>query len=469
MSVTVFTVLLATMTGVWLVAYLALFLGTRTRGVRAAPASPDLGPEPPAVVNLLVNRWRLTPDAAEATLLDLAARGWLELRQTGHEPRNTTVHLRQPGNPGPILPFEARILDRVRQLAVAGVVPVTALTFRDPRRAAAWQRQLHREIVADARARGLSRGRFSPAVQTALSSIAGVAAVVPFGAAVLQGSINPVVLVLAMAITVGISTAMNGLANSERDTPTGRAAASRWLGVRSWLRGHEEFAQLPPAAVTLWQRYLAYGAALGVTRTTSAVLDLGMGDDRRVWSAYQGHWRRVRIRYPRLRPHYGRSLPGLLLQLLVLLFIAAVLSRFGSIAAGLADSRPAPAPIDTFGLGALVISAALAGYALYTLARGVIELAQPRTITGEVLWSKVARTRKSKHGRQGEPLLYHLAVDSGGVDTTTAWGLPAQWAHDLHPGDIAELTVRPWSRRITGYRVLRPGPRRSVIEPVAVP
>src|SRR3970040_1086645 len=36
--------------------------------------SPAAGGEPPAVVNLLANRWRVTEDAVESTLLDLAAR-----------------------------------------------------------------------------------------------------------------------------------------------------------------------------------------------------------------------------------------------------------------------------------------------------------------------------------------------------------------------------------------------------------
>jgi len=43
----------------------------------------DLGEEPPAVVDLLTNDWRVTPDAIPATLLDLAARGFVDLDQLG--------------------------------------------------------------------------------------------------------------------------------------------------------------------------------------------------------------------------------------------------------------------------------------------------------------------------------------------------------------------------------------------------
>jgi hypothetical protein len=53
---------------------------TAATTVPADPASPDLGDEPPAVASLLANRWRLNENASESTLLDLVARGHLELR-----------------------------------------------------------------------------------------------------------------------------------------------------------------------------------------------------------------------------------------------------------------------------------------------------------------------------------------------------------------------------------------------------
>ena len=49
------------------------------------PETSELGadPEPPAVANLLVNRCKVTSAAAAATLVDLSARGHLELFQAG--------------------------------------------------------------------------------------------------------------------------------------------------------------------------------------------------------------------------------------------------------------------------------------------------------------------------------------------------------------------------------------------------
>jgi len=46
------------------------------------PATSDVGPEPPAVANLLANGGRVTPDAVPATLLDLAARRVVGIEET---------------------------------------------------------------------------------------------------------------------------------------------------------------------------------------------------------------------------------------------------------------------------------------------------------------------------------------------------------------------------------------------------
>lgn len=456
------TVLFAILVAGWLLAYLILTIRTRSPAVPPAPASPELGPEPPAIVNLLANRWRLNADAAEATLLDLAARGFLELQQVGADPVTTTIQLRQT-DADQLLPYERRVLERVRQLAVDGVVPVTALTFRDRRRADAWERQLRKEIVADARARGLSRSRFSTSAQAALSTAAGVSAFVPALFLVLQNRVEAPALVAGVVIMVALAAAVTKLTQSERDTPAGRSAAARWLGVRDWLRGHEEFAELPPASVTVWDRYLAHGAALGVTRTTSAVLDLGMGDDRLVWSSHGGHWRRVRIRYPRLRAHYGKSVPGLLVQTVAMCGAAAILTLLGSIFSGLRTDFDVPAPARLAGWAALTVAALLVLYSLYAVVRGLVDLAQVRTVAGEVLWVKVARVHSSKGSRKGRPYLYHLAIDDGGSDTTTAWGIPPRGASELHPGDIVRVQVRPWSRRVLSHQLVRPGPRRDAV------
>ena len=62
------------LTAGWLAVAGAIRALREPRNPHPAPETTDLGPEPPAVVNLLVSNFRVRPDAVPATLLDLAAR-----------------------------------------------------------------------------------------------------------------------------------------------------------------------------------------------------------------------------------------------------------------------------------------------------------------------------------------------------------------------------------------------------------
>src|SRR5947199_7976382 len=126
----------------YLILYLLALAATRPARPDPAPATQDLpGQEPPAVVSLLAGRWELSEDAAESTLVDLAARRYLEFRQPANDPMQTTVHVRDP-HPAGLTPYERMIFDRVAQLTVGGVVPLPALTFRDAGAAKGFERRL---------------------------------------------------------------------------------------------------------------------------------------------------------------------------------------------------------------------------------------------------------------------------------------------------------------------------------------
>src|SRR5438477_2394802 len=115
----------------WFALYSVVLLATRPARPDPAPATQDLpGSEPPAVVSMLAGHWELTEDAAESTLIDLAARRYLEFRQPANDPMQTTIHVGDAPATG-LTPYESMILKRVKGLAVNGVVPLTALTFRD--------------------------------------------------------------------------------------------------------------------------------------------------------------------------------------------------------------------------------------------------------------------------------------------------------------------------------------------------
>ena len=86
---------------------------------RAADA--DLGPEPPAVANFLVNDLRVTDEAVPATLLDLAARRIVEIEERG--PDFFYVRLNRSSATQALTPYERRVLEHVERIARDGVVP----------------------------------------------------------------------------------------------------------------------------------------------------------------------------------------------------------------------------------------------------------------------------------------------------------------------------------------------------------
>ncbi|MFC0506530.1 DUF2207 family protein [Micromonospora costi] len=453
---------------VWAAVYGLARLSNRPAGVTPAPAGMDLpGQEPPAVVSLLANQWQVTVDAAESTLLDLAARGYVELRQADADPQHTTVHL-TGRSPEHLTRYERLVHDRVTQRAVDGVVPLTALSFSDAGRAASWSKRMRRYVVADARRLGLSRRRFSKVMVTTLG-ILGVLAAAGVTAGVWhylrRTGDDPFGAVAALVLTAAALAAIAGRDLGERDTPAGREVAARWLGLRTWLAGHESFADLPPAAVTVWDRYLSYGAALGVTRVASRVIHLGIADRKRLWSSYGGGWRQVPVTYPAGLPRYGQALGWIVFRAILAAMVGWTFARV----VGAALLAPAPGSpdaeaglwsrltsIDPVTLGVVTLGLVLLGYAGYLGVRALIDLVAPADVTGEVLWQQVRQVRSSDSDRSSTPINHYLVVDDGRAEQLRAWVLPEEIAGECRLGDVVTVRVRPWTRRVTRVTVHRP-------------
>ncbi|MFC6021918.1 DUF2207 family protein [Plantactinospora solaniradicis] len=473
---------------VWATAYWAARLATRPRHVPpTAPAAELPGPESPALVSLLANRWRITTDAAESTLLDLAARGYLELRQAGPDPMGTTVHLVDgpTDRPGDELNgYERQVLHRVVERAVDGVLPLTALAMHDEQQSARWSKTFRRSVAAEARRLGLSRRRFPKKLVTGLTVVGGVAALgvglgalhylIRSGELANTDSDNTFGGLAVILVTASVLAGIAGRDHGERDTPDGRTVAARWLGLRAWLEGQQSFADAPPAAVTVWRRHLSYGAALGITRTASRIIHLGLADRERLWSAYGGRWRQVSVSYPSGLPRYGQSLGWIGFRAVLAGMVGGTLtSVLGSLwlgeggwaYTGQESGLPSVASDEWWRLltgDPIMVGFALAGigalcYAGYLALRVVLDLAAPGSVTGEVLWHQVWQTRHSESaGRTRVPVNYYLAVDDGRADRTRAWVLPAEIADQCRLGDVITARVRPWTRRVRSVTVHRP-------------
>ncbi len=420
----------------WVLLLLGVAFATRARGVDPGPATMELGEEPPAVVDLLTNDWRVTADAIPATLLDLAARDYVDLEQYG--PGRTVCRVRRTSGEG-LEAYERMVLDHVAGLAVDGVVPAEALTTGPQDQSSRWWRAFQRAVVGDARERGLARDRWSGSAKAFLRA----AALVPAGLGVLYanaaGGLDFGTIGAGLVIWVVLTSAIK-LFGDQRDTPAGAEAAARWLGVRDYLGRNEVFPTLPPASVAIWDRYLGYGAALGVATAAVHALPMGAEDDHRAWSAFGGRWRVVKVRYPRLGFAWGRKPPlaflvGLVEAVAGYVGLRLMLGLRGW-TDGYAEADQAARWVRTASTLLAVAALLLAGWGVWTMLRAVLDLVSRREVEGQVV-------RRRSYSRGNDKLDHFMAVDSGRSDKIKAWLVPAAVYGRFREGGVVRATIGP--------------------------
>jgi hypothetical protein len=446
--------------------------------VPAGPATPDLMDTPPAVVNLLMNGLRAAPEAAAATLLDLAARGHLELDQPTADPGATVVRVRRGGHAG-LTSYEQRVLDRVD--VAPGVRPLTLadLARRQAQDGQSWHERLVLAIRDDAIARGLIRvGATPPAMVVliiglmllvVLSCVPGVFVINLAGMTDPLGSTGIAIGMLCsgfvlMLLSIFAVVQLGGEIRDDRLTAEGRRVARHWAGVGRWLSGHEAFADLPPASVTVWDAYLPYGVALGAATRAAATVDLRVGRVDVVRSSLGD--RLVRIRYPatgglKATPA-GIRVVGALLGIALVAAIATAVT-----------TRDLPNWATT---SALAVAALLSFRWVYRIVRGFADLLRPASVSGRVL-------RIVPFGTFGDPVttpfltgLYHsppmswltrrvgaptvtsdgtglspgffVVLDDGTSAVAQAWFATPRRAGRLQLGDDVTARVQRWTKHL---------------------
>jgi hypothetical protein len=142
------------------------------------PGPPTLepGPEPPAVASLLVFGARARHAAVAATVLDLGARGYLDLAWMG--PSLLGCRAARAPEGSELLRFERRVLERLRTQPRCHEAPVSAL-LPTPRSLSSrrWYGGFAREVTTVARDKGLVSPQLAPGAGRLLL----LAAVVPAG------------------------------------------------------------------------------------------------------------------------------------------------------------------------------------------------------------------------------------------------------------------------------------------------
>jgi hypothetical protein len=430
----------------WLAVAAVAYLVHRPVEPGAGPDTQELGPEPPAVANLLTGTFEVSAEAMPATLIDLAARKLVELDTM---PDGSTVCRLLTGASGRgrdagLTPYESRVLGLLRSKALNGVVPAGALTTGTDERAGAFWKSFRKEVIADAQQRGLCR----PVWGKGISSLLGAAALLPFLLLWAAGRFNPPDEVawtplggvtIGCAVAVALLGARIAASDRQRGTDAGMEAGSRWLGVRGYLSGTVTFPDLPPAHVVLWERYLAYATAFGVARACVRALPMSAEPDRRAWSSYGGRWRQVKVRYPKLRPGWGMA-PWIALARGLFFggfagFITYVLlvgvDPLGSIDSTDAANRYVAWAVLAVGLICLLVTLRLGSLVV----QAGNDLFVTRTVEGEVL--------RERSWGSDEQITHWVALDTGTSAAIRAWRVSGERAAEVEQHQRVRARVTP--------------------------
>ncbi|MGH2632896.1 MAG: DUF2207 family protein [Tepidiformaceae bacterium] len=302
---------------IWGLLFAIRYFATFPKLPDAGPESSELGPETPAIANLLVNRWKLTRTAMPATMLDLAARKMLEIDQLGSDHFVVRIK-RSPVPDDHLTAYEQQVLDHVHARATGGSAPVEALDLGESGEAERWWKQFDKGVVSDTRNRGLARNRWAADDWLVLGGtllaglgLIGLAAALAhvIGSSASASSSNRSSrwdALLGAGFLWFLVMAWMGSLRGIRDTAAGETACARWLGVRNYMRNAHAFENAPAAAVILWDRLLAYGAGLGVAHDAVHDLPFAADEPGSAWSRSTGVWRQIRIEYPH-RFGYGNK------------------------------------------------------------------------------------------------------------------------------------------------------------------
>jgi hypothetical protein len=436
----------------WLLLYAMAVAATEPKDVEPGPASLALGgDESPALVNLLTGSWRVSHEALPATLLDLAARRFLEIQEVG--PDRVICHVRERNSAG-LLPHERRVLDHLQSLEVDGIVPAQALTTGPDH--GKWWSAFRREVIADAKGRGLSRNRWSLEIW----GFFGLLAVAPAALLAFWIEMNTTStsdkdprLGLFLLLWFGLMWLL-GNTRDQRDTPRGREVASRWLGLREHLATNTVIPTLGPGAVAIWDRLLAYAAAMGMARAAVRAIPMGREDDRQAWTSHGGAWRRITVTYPRLRPFWGSSTWEALIPALIYIMISSffliISNDFRKTDPGSDAGRTMSLAGWIVGLVCLVVIAFWGRVAWFALS----DLVTPaREVEGQVV-------RLRRFGSRDKAVFY-CAVYAGRGHKVDAWKIGGSTYERLSQMSLVRVRLTPRLGCVRSIDVLEAAPRAA--------
>ncbi len=268
--------------------------------------------ESPAVVNMLTNDATLTASGFRATVIDLAARGWLRLLPPLDDDddlgRVRPAAAAYEGDA--LLPHERLVLQHVMaRFTTDRAIPARFLAVDIK---GSWWRRFRSLVTDDAQSAGLVARRWPVWLLALPGALAMLSALAWWGS--LNGDTEVAVIdsverrVWAVQILVGIvalccRVVRHAIERPLTHTAAGLAATQQWLAVRQRLI-ESDFGQMAASSIEVGDRRLAYASATCLAEGAAVEFPLAREDHHRAWSSVGGEPRLVRVKYP-IRLGYG--------------------------------------------------------------------------------------------------------------------------------------------------------------------
>jgi uncharacterized membrane protein len=231
----------------------------------------DLPEDPPAVVASLLHWGAHRNEGFSATVLDLARRGYLSIRETREEraflPDRHDYELTAGKPPdGELKEFETKTLELVfhgRTQVLHSEIGTLAREHQTES-LANWN-AYKTSVAASLRARHYINGHRSKPFL--LNVVAAVLVGIVGGFAIAYGAWVLGVTALAWGAVQLFLTPL-----LRQRSPEGQNRYHQWLGVRNYLRDFSQLADAPAGHLILWEQYLVYAVALEVSDELAAGL-----------------------------------------------------------------------------------------------------------------------------------------------------------------------------------------------------
>ncbi len=408
---------------------------------RPAPASTvdRLRDDTPAVVNMLANDATVTAAALRATVIDLAARGWLRILPPGDDDELARVRPAAQAYDGDSLrPHERLVLQHVvARFTADRAIPARYLAV-DIR--GAWWRRFSGLVATQARDTGLVTRRWrltdlvAPAAFTLLGAVCWLLGASTGTDVAVIDSVERRIgswLLLAALVVLAVMLVRVLVQPLYTHTNEGVVATKRWLAVRQRL-DQAGFGDLAPSAQDIGDRRLAYAVAMCFAEGAAIELPLAREDHFRAWSSVGGHARLVRVTYPS-RLGFGVA-PYVAIAVGAVLLVAGLRLRSWStdVARGQGfDWIYEQLPEQDWLIVDVATAVSILSFVpiligLWLAIAGIVDLVSTVERTGVVVRAR-RPVEVSKLPRRLRRLLdrdryrVYLAVDDGSTDTIAAW------------------------------------------------